>query len=76
MIYSSAERIAIRDILERKEFERIVYSGMDSLPIAVKSSFDCEFELDIQRCNAMLRISANDFSNLDSDIEILSPHPI
>lgn len=56
--------------------EKSIYSAMDSIPISVRSAMDCQFDLDIERCNAMQRISANDFSKLDDDVQILSPHPI
>ncbi len=49
---------------------------MESLPIALKSAVASQLELDALRCRAMLRISDNDFRNLDEDLEILSPHQI
>jgi len=76
LIYTIEECDAIRNIKERKELERSIYSSMDSLPIAVRTSMDCQFELDIQRCDSMVRIGHNDFSNVEEDVQILSPHPI
>ena len=76
MIYSQEECGVISDVLRRKELERSIYSSMDGMSPSLRSAIDCQLDLDIQRCGAMLRISANDFSKLDDDLQILSPHPV
>ena len=76
MIYSTEECTVIQDVLLRKELEKSIYSSMESLSISLKSAVGSQLELDIHRCNAMLRISHNDFSNLDEDLEVLSPQEI
>ncbi len=76
MIYNAEECEAISDIRQRKELERSVYSSMDALPITVKSLVDSQLELDINRCDSMLRIAENDFTHLGNDLDVLSPHQI
>jgi hypothetical protein len=53
MIYSNEECRLLSLIRERKELDRAVYASIDALPQSVKLSADCQFELDIKRCDTM-----------------------
>lgn len=53
MIFSADECDMLRDIIRRKDIERTVYSGLDTVPLAYRNSIDCHLLLDIMRCEAM-----------------------
>ncbi len=53
MIYSKEECTLLSLIRERKELDRTIYAVIDALPQSVRLSADCQFELDIMRCDAM-----------------------
>ena len=76
MIFSAEESSIIQDVLQRKQLELSIYSSMESLPILMRTAISSQLELDIQRCESLLRIARNDFSHLDEDLEVLSPHQI
>ncbi|WII07311.1 hypothetical protein PED39_06895 [Methanomassiliicoccales archaeon LGM-RCC1] len=76
MIYDSDECAVIESIRNRKSSERVIYNSMEFLPPSFISAMDCQMQLDLSRCDAMLRIAKNDFSNLDEDLIALAPHPI
>ena len=74
MIYNQEECAIVASVLQRKTLERSIYNSMESLPLSFRLSMDCQLELDIKRCQAIMRIAQNDFSNVIDDVEILSPH--
>ncbi|AMK13805.1 hypothetical protein AUP07_0756 [methanogenic archaeon mixed culture ISO4-G1] len=53
MIYSNPECNQIKRVIRRKEMEKVVYSSMEQLPIAVRTSMEAQLDLDIRRCHAM-----------------------
>ncbi len=75
MIFSQSECDLLTQVMYRKTIEHSVYCTMDAFPISFRSAMDCQLRLDVARCDAMIRIAHNDFSELPNDIETLSPHP-
>jgi hypothetical protein len=53
MIYTKEDCDLLAMVIERKKLDRTVYEVIDALPPSVKSAADCQFELDISRCEAM-----------------------
>lgn len=53
MIYSSSECNKIKRIITRKEMEKVIYSSLEQLPIAFRTSMEAQLDLDIRRCRAM-----------------------
>jgi hypothetical protein len=43
----------LREVIRRKEIERTVYSGLDTVPLAYRNNIDCHLQIDVMRCEAM-----------------------
>ncbi len=70
MLFDPSDRETINRCRVRKSCEFTVLSVTTILPPAIRSVISNQLAKDMQRCIAMMRMSENDFSCIESDIEL------